>query len=61
MTRSTTKCQISKCRNVGRTEYDLITEETGEFICDVDAPFPVCKKHLMQALEMAFGQTEDAS
>ena len=51
-------CEISKCRNVGRTEYDLLTEE-GEVFCEVkDLRFLICKKHLLQAMTELAERTE---
>ena len=48
-----TKCTIPKCRNVGRMEYTLVTE-AGDPFCEVEGIIPICKKHLIEAInEMA--------
>ena len=54
---SSPTCKISKCRNVGRTDYDLITED-GKVFCEAkDLSYPICKKHLLQAITELAEQT----
>lgn len=47
--KTTTPCIIPRCRNVGRTEYRLLSQ-SGEFLCDVDSPYLICKKHLLEGI-----------
>ncbi len=45
------KCGMPKCRNVGRTGYDLVTEDGEPWITVDNLVIPVCRKHLIQAIE----------
>lgn len=47
--KTTTPCTIPRCRNVGRTEYRIL-DSNGEFLCDVDSPYLICKKHLLESI-----------
>ncbi len=52
MPRSTIKCEIPKCRNVGRLQYELPAEDGGEPEIG-DLPYPICQKHFIEAIEDA--------
>ncbi len=51
-TRSTIKCKIPKCRNVGRLQYELPNDE-GAGVTLEDLPYPICQKHFIEAIEDA--------
>ena len=59
MVKTITKCEFSKCRNVGRKDWELVAEGTGEFLCDVDdMPMALCPTHFVEVLEDGISKME---
>ena len=50
MARSTIRCEIPKCRNVGRLTYEMLGDD-GEEIVTGDLPYPICQKHFVGAVD----------
>lgn len=50
MTRTTTKCSFPKCRNVGRSEWKLVSEDGAEDLGTVTGLSLICRKHLLETI-----------
>ena len=56
---SSKPCRIPDCPNVGDTSYRMVSEETGEFFCDVDdMPMALCPEHFREMLEEGLDRAE---
>jgi hypothetical protein len=54
-----TWCEMSGCPFVGATSYRMVSEETGEFFCDVDdMPMALCPEHFREMLEEGLERAE---
>ena len=53
------QCWVPKCQNLGDTSYRLISEDTGEFFCDLDdMPMPLCPSHVVEMIEEGLDRFE---